>query len=79
MSQITVVFVLFNFCDYDGSAFIQRKQVKIRPQISVMVFIQKLGLARTRTRNCISLDDTLNSLIVNRCICYAKEQTMIRI
>ena len=25
MSQITVVFVLFNCCDYDGSAFIQRK------------------------------------------------------
>ena len=43
-----------------------------------MVFIQELGLARTRKRSCISLVDTLNSLIVNRFICYAKEQTMIR-
>ena len=79
MSQITVVFILFNCCDNDGSAFIQRKLLNIRPQISVMVFIQELSLARTRTRSCISLVDTLNSLIVNRCICYAKEQTMIRI
>ena len=59
-------------------AFIHRNK-SIRPQISVMVFIQELSLARTRTRSFISLVNTLNSLIVNRFICYAKKQTMIRI
>ena len=38
-----------------------------------MVFIQELSLARSRTRSCVSLVDTLNSLIVNRLICYAKK------
>ena len=37
-----------------------------------MVFIQELCLASTRTRSCISLVGALNSLIVNRFICYAK-------
>ena len=79
MSQITVALILYYCCDYDGSAFIQRKLVNIRPQISVIVIFKELSLARTRTRSCISLADTLNSFIVNRCICYAKEQTMKRI
>ena len=51
MSNITVVFGLFNCCDYDGFAFIQLKYVNSRPQICVMVFIQELSLARTRTRS----------------------------
>ena len=40
-----------------------------------MVFIQELSLARTRTRSCISLVDTLNSLIVNRCIIMLRKRT----
>ena len=43
-----------------------------------MVFIQELSLARTRTRSCILLVDTLNSRIVNRFICYAKEQDLAK-
>ena len=39
-----------------------------------MVFIQELSLARTRRRSCISLVDTLNSLIVNRFVCYDKKK-----
>ena len=58
--------------DCDDSAFIQRKKLNIRPQTSLMVFIQELSLASTRTRSCISLVGTLNSLIVNRFICYAE-------
>ena len=45
------LYLYYCCCDYDGSAFIQRKELNIRPQISVMVFIQELSLARTRTRS----------------------------
>ena len=37
-----------------------------------MLIIQELSLARTRTRVCISIVDTLKSLIMNRFIGYTK-------
>ena len=72
MSSITVVFVLLTAMITDYGGFTSTKRKHIRSQISVMVFIQELSLARTRIRSSISLVDTLNSLIINRFQCYAK-------